>query len=89
MSFEECLYEINYIIDNMESSLKNKIPTYIRREIKNKMSKEPYMLIKNYDEDDFSEETKAYLSVLYTEYICSEKDKEKWDEFDNILEKLT
>lgn len=86
MKFEDCLFEINYIIENMEEELKNKIPLIIRLEIKKRMSKEPYMLIKNYEENTISEDTRIYLTVLYSEFICS--NSKKWKDFDEIFLKL-
>lgn len=87
MKFEDCLFELNYIIENMTEELKNKIPFEIRQEIKNRMSKEAYMVIKNYDENSISEETKIYLSVLYSEFICS--NPKKWKDFDELFFKNT
>lgn len=83
MKFEDCLFELNYIIENMTEELRNKIPIEIREEIKKRMSDEPYMLIKDYEECSFSEETKIYLSVLYSEFICS--NSKKWNDFDELF----
>ena len=84
MSFEECLYEVNYIIDNIEEEMKTKIPLSIREEIKKQMSKETYMYVIDFEKEGFSDEAIAYLSVLYSEYICSKEEKEKWNKFDKI-----
>ncbi len=85
MKFEDCLFELNYIIEHMTEELRNKIPLEIREEIKKRMSKEAYMLIKDYKESTFSEDTKIYLSVLYSEFICSSS--EKWKNFDDLFQK--
>ena len=87
MNFEDCLYELNYIIENMDEEIRNRIPLSIRREIKSKMSDNLEMLLKDYELEDFSEETKAYLSVLYSEYVCLEKtEKDKWRKIDELFE---
>ena len=33
-------------------------------------------------------ETKALLSILYSDYLCSKKEKEKWDEYDKFEQQI-
>ena len=69
--------EVNYIINEMSSEMKNKIPSQILRNIENRMDK-------NYDfrieEEEFEnaellEDTEKILSVLYTDYLASDEEK--------------
>lgn len=69
--------EVNYIINEMSSEMKSKIPSQILKNIEDRMDK-------NYDfhieEEDFEnaellEDTEKILSVLYTDYLASDEEK--------------
>lgn len=69
--------EVNYIMNEMSSEMKDKIPPQIVKNIKERMDK-------NYDfqieEEDFEsvellEDTEKILSVLYTDYLATAEEK--------------
>ena len=83
---KKSLVELNYIIENMSESIKNKIPDELRKSIKENMDKDYVMDIdfsKKYTEQAFMDETKVMLSILVSDYIADGETKEKWKEFDD------
>ena len=83
----KALVELNEIIKHMQPELKNKIPKEIQEEFEENMDKE-YTF--TYDENislkeqNIMPETQGLLSVLYSNYLCSEEEKKKWQEYDNF-----
>lgn len=75
--------EVLYIINNLEEDIKSKIPNEFMDFLKSKMNLK-YAPI---DENSISEEAKAILSVVYSEYLCSGEEKEKWDNLDGLYQK--
>lgn len=69
--------EVFYIINEMSTELRSKIPSEIIKNIENKMDR-------NYEfniEDDIEnaellEDTEKILSVLYTDYLATEEERE-------------
>ena len=69
--------EVFYIINEMSEELRSKIPSEIIKNIENKMDR-------NYDfniEDDIEnaellEDTEKILSVIYTDYLASDEERE-------------
>lgn len=83
--------ELNYIVNNMSDSLKSKIPIDIIEMINAQMD-EDYILnidiTKSYTEQNYMTETKAFLSVLISDYIGDESTRNKWKEFDKTYEDI-
>ena len=74
--------EVYYAINNFDESLKSKIPEEFLTYVKNRMNLK-YTPI----DSEISEEAKAILSVVYSEYLCSADEKKKWDELDRLFQK--
>lgn len=69
--------EVNFIINEMDSELSNKIPKNIKEMIREKMDKnyEFYIEDNEWEEKDLLEDTEKILSVLYTDYIANDEEK--------------
>lgn len=69
--------EVNFIINEMDSELSNKIPKGIKEMIKKKMDKnyEFYIEDNEWEEKELLEDTEKILSVLYTDYIANDEEK--------------
>lgn len=84
-----CIEIIN-IIKRMDIKMQNKIPNEIKKmfydNIDEKYKNELDMKI--YDLDSLMEETKGALSILWSKYLCSEEEKEKWKEYDEFSVKI-
>lgn len=83
--FKKSYTELNYIINNMEQSLREKIPDEFIKIVKSKMDlnyKPNFDISESYINQKYMPETKALLSILLSDYIGDEKMKEKWREFD-------
>lgn len=75
--------EVYYAINNFDEESKSKVPNEFIEFIKSKMNLK-YAPI---DNSEISEEAKAILSVVYSEYICSDSEKKNWDKLDELFEK--
>lgn len=70
--------EVYYIVNLMSEEMKNMIPEKVLNNIKNRMDKEYELYI---DEDDIEnlellEDTEKILSVLYTDYLSTEEERQ-------------
>ena len=70
--------EAYYIVSLMSEEMKNKIPEKVLNNIKNRMDKEYEFYI---DEEDIEnlellEDTEKILSVLYTDYLSTEEERQ-------------
>lgn len=70
--------EVYYIVNLMSEEMKNMIPEKVLNNIKNRMDKEYEFYI---DEDDIEnlellEDTEKILSVLYTDYLSTEEERQ-------------
>ena len=70
--------EVYYIVSLMSEEMKNKIPEKVLNNIKNRMDKEYEFYI---DEEDIEnlellEDTEKILSVLYTDYLSTEEERQ-------------
>lgn len=84
-----CIEVIN-VIKRMDIDMQNKIPNQIKKMFYDNIN-EPYkkeLDINLYDLDSLMEETKGILSILWSKYLCSEEEKEKWKEYDEFLAKI-
>lgn len=90
MEFDGDLTELYFLIENLDTHLKEKIPAQIRNLIKSKVNVNSLRYIVGLDESRISNATKAYFSYLYTEYICDDEDEiERWEKLDEMyLEKI-
>ncbi len=77
---KKALTELGEIISHMEESLREKIPEEVYDVIKENKDKD--YEFKYYKGVTLMPETKALLSVILSEYICSENNKAKWKEYD-------
>lgn len=73
------LTEVYFIINRLEDNLKSKIPNEVINGIKEKMDRSFIP-----DSSNISKEANAILSVVYSEYLCTDSEKKKWDEIDEI-----
>ena len=85
--YSKALVELNEIIKHMSMDLQNKIPEELQEEFIRNADKN---YVFNYDEDlpleeqNIMEETNGLLSIIYSNYLCSEEEKEKWQEYDRF-----
>ena len=72
----------------MSEELKNKIPKKIQENIKNKMDKDYQFFIEDddYENVELLEDTEKILSVLYTDYLSTEEERELILNKEKILE---
>lgn len=88
--YPKVYYEVNEIIKYMSDSIRDRIPNDIKNAINELMDKNYYF---TYDEtkplyeQDILQETKAFISILYSEYLCSDEEKLKWNEYDKFERK--
>lgn len=70
--------EVFYIINAMSDELKSKIPKELIKNIENKMDKEYKLNLENEDIENIEllEDTEKILSVLYTDYIATEEERQ-------------
>jgi len=84
-AYYRALVELNEIIKHMSIELQNKIPKEVQEEFVKNMDKE-YAFIYDestpLEEQDIMPETQGLLSVIYSNYLCSEEEKKKWQEYD-------
>ena len=78
-NFDKGFTEVYYIISRLDEDEKKKIPNEIVEGIKESMDKS-YIP----DEANLSEMGKAILSVIYSDFLCDEKEKKNWDDMDNL-----
>ncbi|MBQ3409185.1 MAG: hypothetical protein IJH12_08300 [Clostridia bacterium] len=84
--------ELNYIINNMSESIRNKIPEDLIKMIARQKDDEYILNIditKKYSEQNYMPETKAFISVLLSDYICDDSIKDKWKGLDKKYEDVT
>ena len=84
--------ELNEIINHFNTNLKNKIPKKTLAAIKNAKDKNyqfKYDNTQSLSKQKLLPETISLLSIIYSDYLCSEEEKKKWDEYDKFeLQKL-
>ena len=77
---KKALTELSEVISHMERSLKDRIPEEVCDGIEK--NKDKAYGFKYHKGVALMPETKALLSVLLSEYLCSDKNKEKWKDYD-------
>lgn len=68
--------QVSYIINNMSSELKNKIPKEIISMIEKRKDSSYNIDVENIEDLDLLEDTEKILSVIYTDYIATVEEKE-------------
>lgn len=79
--------ELNEIINHMNTNLKNKIPKKMLEAIRNsgdKNYKFKYDNTKSLSKQKLLPETISLLSIIYSDYLCLEEERKKWDEYDKF-----
>lgn len=81
--------EVFYIINEMSDEMKNKIPKDVIDNIKRKMDNDYKFNIENNDFENVEllEDTEKILSVLYTDYLSTDEEKELILNMENLLKK--
>lgn len=82
--------EILNVIKRLDIEMQNKIPKEIKNMLYNNIEEKNKnnLDISIYDLDNLMEETKGILSILWSNYLCSEEEKEKWKEYDEFSAKI-
>ena len=79
--------ELNEIINHLNTNLKNKIPKKTLEAIKNSGNKNyqfKYDNTQSLSKQKLLPETISLLSIIYSDYLCSDEEKKKWDEYDKF-----
>lgn len=84
-----CIETLN-VIKRLDIEMQNKIPKEIKNMLYNNIEEKNKnnLDISIYDLDNLMEETKGILSILWSNYLCSEEEKEKWKEYDEFSAKI-
>ena len=93
--YSKAFSQLSEIIKNMKKELRDKIPSDIIEGVE-KAKDESYEFEYNPDiplnKHDLLPETKSLLSIIYSDYLCDEKERNKWKEYDKFeaeaLEKI-
>ena len=82
--------EILNVIKRLDIEMQNKIPKEIKNMLYNNIEEKNKnnLDISIYDLDNLMEETKGILSILWSSYLCSEEEREKWKEYDEFSAKI-
>lgn len=84
-----CIETLN-VIKRLDIEMQNKIPKEIKNMLYNNIEEKNKnnLDISIYDLDNLIEETKGILSILWSNYLCSEEEREKWKEYDEFSAKI-
>ena len=85
--YKKAFVELNEIINHLNTNLKNKIPTKTLEAIRNtgdKNYKFQYDNTQSLANQKLLPETISLLSIIYSDYLCSEEEKKKWDEYEKF-----
>ena len=84
-----CIETLN-VIKRLDIEMQNKIPKEIKNMLYNNIEEKNKnnLDISIYDLDNLMEETKGILSILWSNYLCSEEEKEKLKEYDEFSAKI-
>lgn len=67
--------QVSYIINNMSSELKNRIPKEIISMIEKRKDSSYNIDVENIEDLNLLEDTEKILSVIYTDYIATVEEK--------------
>ena len=89
-NYNNAFIELKEIMNYMNQDIINKIPENVRKAIE-KTNDKNYEFSYNKElplyEQNILPETKTLLSVIYSDYLCDEEEKSKWDEYDKFEKK--
>ncbi len=80
----QAMYEVNIILENTSDDIVKLIPEKILKIIKEKSKAEtPFVFNKeeSLENQNITDSTRGVLALLYRDYICSEDQKEKYNEY--------
>ena len=86
-SYLKAFVELNEIINHLNTNSKNKIPKKTLEAIKNSKDKNyqfKYDNTQSLSKQKLLPETISLLSIIYSDYLCSEEERKKWGEYDNF-----
>lgn len=93
--YSKAFSQLSEIIKNMKKELEEKIPRDLIEAIEKSKDKNYIYKYKPgipLNQQDLLPETKSLLSVIYSDYLCNETERKKWQEYDrfeaDILEKI-
>ena len=83
--YSKAFSQLSEIIKNMKKELREKIPNEVIKAIEK--AKDPNYIFKynpniSLEQQNLLPETKSLLSVIYSDYLCDETQREKWKEYD-------
>lgn len=78
--------QVNYILSKMSEELKSKIPIDLIEFIKENDNKQYQIDSESISDLELHEDTKRILSVIYTDYLATEEEREKIKNRERILE---
>ena len=90
MEYEKACSQINFIMENLEQSERDKIPNKVKEFFffhKDPLYKVNLDVNKNLYNQDLLIETKAFLYIIKYKYLSTEAEKEKLEQLLNIEEK--
>ena len=85
--YKKAFVELNEIINHLNTNLKNKIPKKTLEAINNAKDKNyqfKYDNTQSLSKQKLLPETISLLSIIYSDYLCSEEERKKWDEYDKF-----
>lgn len=85
---KKSLKETYVILNNLDDETFDKIPSETIELIKDNMDNDYEFEIDNsvsLSDQKLSNEALGIISVIYSKYICSDEEKEKWNEFDKFF----
>ncbi|MBP3707424.1 MAG: hypothetical protein J6J36_02295 [Clostridia bacterium] len=77
--YKKAFTEVYYFVNQLREELRNEIPDEVIDNIAKRIDKS---YIPN--RSNMSQIGKAILSVIYSEYLCSDSEKKKWNEIDEL-----
>lgn len=89
--YSRAYVELYEIIRHMNDNLKSKIPSNILDALlvsKDKNYTFNYDSTLSLDMQNIMSETKSLLSIIYSDYLCSDEERKKWEEYDNYEEEI-
>lgn len=89
--YNKAFSQLSEIIKNLKKELREKIPSDVIDAVE-KGKDESYIFKYNsavpLEQQDLLPETKSLLSIIYSDYLCNESEREKWKEYDKYESEL-
>lgn len=86
--YNKAAKEVYIIITYMSEELQSKIPDNVKEVLIENMDKNyffEYNMKLSLDEQNLMPETRGLLSIIYSNYLCNEEEKQKWNEYDRFV----